>query len=257
MSFVLVTRHVLFLTCFLVLLLPTFAKAQAETAKAAFAEGNARYEAGSFAEALTAYRQAEASGFTSAALMHNMGGAHYRLGQLGLAIRYFERARRLAPDDPRVLASLNGARLQTEDAFPVLPRPFYQSRFDAILLAVGATGFFTVGILLYFLAIGLAGYALWHRRWKAALRRSLLLMLPLALLLIGLAFLADAPPEQLAVVLIPEIAVREAPAPSAEIITTLHEGTTLDVLTLQGDWLHARLPTGTTGWLPAMATGDV
>ena len=71
-----------------------------------FKAANKLYDAGKFAEAAAAYEKLEPK---TAHVFYNLGNAWFRDGKLGLAILNYERARRLAPRDPDILANLKFA----------------------------------------------------------------------------------------------------------------------------------------------------
>ena len=72
-----------------------------------FKAANQLYDAGKFAEAAAAYEKIEPK---TAHVYYNLGNAWFRQGKLGLAVLNYERARRLAPRDPDILANLKFAQ---------------------------------------------------------------------------------------------------------------------------------------------------
>src|SRR2546426_6371118 len=71
-----------------------------------FKAANALYDAGKFAEAAAAYERVEPK---TASVYFNLGNAFFRQDKVGLAVLNYERARRLAPRDPDILANLKFA----------------------------------------------------------------------------------------------------------------------------------------------------
>ena len=71
-----------------------------------FKAANQLYDEGKFAEAAAAYEKIEPK---AAHIYFNLGNAWFRQGKLGLAILNYERARRLAPRDPDIVANLKFA----------------------------------------------------------------------------------------------------------------------------------------------------
>src|ERR1017187_4694932 len=68
---------------------------------------NQLYDAGKFAEAAAAYEKIEPK---TAHVYYNLGNAWFRLNKLGPAVFNYERARKLAPRDPDILANLKFAQ---------------------------------------------------------------------------------------------------------------------------------------------------
>ena len=74
-----------------------------------FETGNKYYEQGEFASAIAMYKKVEESGLESAALYYNLGNGHFKNGDLGRAILYYHRAKRLNPADPDIQNNLEFA----------------------------------------------------------------------------------------------------------------------------------------------------
>ena len=75
-----------------------------------FDQGNKYYEAKSYDSAIAVYESVLNDGYQSAELFFNLGNAHFRNGDLGLAVLNYLRAQRLSPDDPDIAANLDFAR---------------------------------------------------------------------------------------------------------------------------------------------------
>ena len=233
------------------------ARAQGNGAALAFQYGNERYVLGDYQAALIAYQQAEATGYASGPLFYNMGSTFHRLGELGQAIRYYEKARRLMPDSDNLLHNLDLAREEAGGVFapPVSVWTTWQQR----LAAIGVRLLFGLGLGLYLIAIGIAGYRVWTGDRNAWLRRGLTLSLTLGLLLIGLAYAASfgEASNRRAVVIVDQAAVRPSPSVSATSEADVREGMLLDVLGRSAGWLEVRLPDGEQGWVEAEHVGEV
>lgn len=246
----------LLLTLFAV---PATVSAQLADALGPFETGNRHYQEGAYAEAVHAYEQALASGFESGALYHNLGNAYLRLDQLGQAIRYYEKARRLLPGDARLQHSLAIARSRIDPPMPALPVPAWRATWEQKIVRHGAFPFFAAGFAFYLAAAGLFGYRTWSRSRDPWLRRTLAATLSLGLVLLTIAFAVslDRQLDQRAVVVAGAVPLHEAPQASDAPARTVPEGVLVRLLTRRGDWIEVRLPDGATGWLPTAAVGEI
>lgn len=247
--------------CVLLLLLAAPAPALAQRAQAHqhFDAGNQAYAAGDYRGAVAAYEQALGAGYASGALYLNLGNAYYRLDEIGQAIRYYEKARRLIPDDPRLRHNLTIARARTVDSFSQIPPPFWRPWWNRLLIYVGALPFFIAAVMLLAVGAGAIAYRIRTGRRTPWLRRTRTLALLLGGLLLAVALAASLSHrlDRRAVVIEPIATLREAPEANAAEAVTLHEGTVFEVLDRQEGWVEARLPNGVTGWLLAKVTADV
>ena len=240
------------------LLAPTV-HAQVSEAARFFDMGNQHYAEGAYQEALDAYQQAIANGYTSGALYYNMGNAYYRLDERGQAIRHYEKARRFIPDDPQLLHNLEIVHAQINAPFSTLPKPFWVTWWKRYVVRTGAMVFFIVGLLFYVIAAALLGHRIWTHTRNAWHRRALSASLILGLLLLITAFGAslDRSLDRQAVVITDQTALRQAPQDEAASDLDIHEGVLLDVLDQQDGWLEVRLPNGVSGWVQATAVGEI
>lgn len=233
--------------------------AQLPEAVRLFDAGNTLYQAGNYQSALATYEEALAHGYGSADLYYNIGNAYYRLDQIGQAIRYYEKARRLAPDHRELLHNLSIARSRTLDQFSQLPTPFWRVWWNHFIGLFGIPVLFWMGLGLYLLATGFLVYRIWTRTRSPWNRRGLAISAVLGLLLLLAAFTAslEAQNTREAVVIVERVSLHEAPLQDATIALDIHAGLLLDVLQKQDTWLEVRLPNGVTGWVPATSVGEV
>ena len=159
---------------------------------AAFDAANASYDAGDYAGALAGYRALVDGGYGSAGLFFNMGDAYYRLDSLAQAVRYFEKARLLAPDDARTQHNLR--RLRHELGLPgaAPPEPYWTAQWRALGRAVPPLPLLLAGLFLFWMGCGVAARRLWLGRPSPPLRRAMGVLFALAVLLVGLAFALSA-----------------------------------------------------------------
>lgn len=222
-----------------------------------FDEGNRRYSMGDYEGALDSYQRAITRGIASGALYYNMGNAYYRLDEIGQAIRYFEKARRIEPDRAELRHNLSIAREQTIDNFSRLPEPFWMPIWTSLVQSIGPTGIFLAGLLCYLVAC----FALFwrirdgQRPWRRRVA-TLGLIAAVGLVSTGFAASADQLRTSRAVVLATESALYETPSADSSDLS-VHEGLVVEIVSGSGEWTQVRLPNGTPGWLRSDDLGDI
>ena len=115
------TRKKLVLTLMAAVWLCLLAPGVGAAQDAFFDEGNQRYQDGDFDGALERYARILDDGLESGELYYNIGNTYFKLNELGPAILYYERARRLMPGDDDLVANLELARSMTADQITLLP----------------------------------------------------------------------------------------------------------------------------------------
>ncbi len=174
----------------LLLLLALPDEAPRAEAERLFALGNALTGEGDVRGAIAAYEGAAATGWTSPELELNLSHAHAEAGSLGRAVLHAERARRLAPRAEPVQHALHRLRerLGTEPA----ARSPGESAARWLSAHIGASGITALLLVLWVGVLGLVGVRLWTGAAPPALRRSLVVLAPLAVFVAGGAALARA-----------------------------------------------------------------
>lgn len=215
-----------------------------------FKTANALYDAGKFEEAAAAYEKIEPK---TAHVYFNLGNAWFRQEKLGQAALNFERARRLAPRDPDILANLKFAqqRLGVEDVNRS-PRP--AQRFLQTAVASRTTNEWRVYELAGLWLTVLAGAGcIWLPKLRTGcavlcVTGGVWLIATTAALGYRVSTDSSLPP---AVTLAPKAPVRSAPLPDATVLFHLEEGTKAFIREDRGQWLFIERADGQQGWVKA------
>ena len=219
-----------------------------------FQAGNSLYQAGDHEGALDAWLGLYEDGFESGELHYNIGNAYFRLGELGRAILFYERAKVALPRDESVRTNLALARSLTADQITPLPgfwvprvvRWAVQLVRRAWLIAILALGYLGLAsILLYRLLSTRPPH--WTRH--AAVAAAALTLVVGTNLLIREFGIGRA---ERGVILQTEAAVQSAPSddPSLQLFT-IHEGAVVRIDRRSSDWLEIVLEDGKVGWVRA------
>jgi tetratricopeptide (TPR) repeat protein len=220
-----------------------------------FDVATAAYAQGQYDRAVDAYRAILDDGHASGALYYNLGNAYARSDQLGQAIRYYEKARRLRPGDPRVAHNLEQVRRRAGVYPGVLP----PRGLRGLVQGWSPLALFLAGGLL--LGSGLAVAVVWTTPGRPDPWQHPLVWGPVAggLLLVAVALGTSyvQSQERRAVVVAQQSPLRTAPTPTAVADTTLPEGTMVAVRDRRPPWTEVHLADGTIGWVPTRALGDI
>ncbi len=229
--------------------------AQPDSLDRQFDLANDAYEQGQYTRATEGYEKILDTGHASAALYYNLANAYVRLDRLGQAIRYYEKAKRLQPNDPRLQHNLEQAQRQAG----VYPGQLPPRGLAGLVQDWSPLALFVAGWLL--LGSGLAVAVVWTRPDRTGVGRHPLVWAPVVggLLLVAVALGTSyvQSTQQRAVVVATRAPLRTAPDRDVASDTTLAEGTLLDVQGRRAKWTQVQLADGTSGWVPSRALGDV
>jgi hypothetical protein len=218
-----------------------------EEAQTLFIQANDAYYKSDYARAKAGYLKLIDRGMGGPDVLFNLGTTHLAAGELGEAVVYLERARRLSRDDD-IEANLSFARKQLVDQVvgAGTDEPFVER-------LVRATNERDLSIA--FLITWWAGFALmFAMRWltrgrllAAAVSASLLMLGATT----GAAVAAHAWVARTVVegVVLPATAqVREFPGETAKVAFEIHSGLKVRLMEESGKFARIRLPNGLEGW---------
>lgn len=226
-----------------------------------FRQANKDYSAGLYENAIAGYRQILKDGYASAELYYNLGNACFKSNDIASAILYYEKAKKLQPNDPDILFNLNIANSRIKDKIEAVPVMFYKRWWNALLnwLSPDAWtrfhlicfGGFLIGLALYFLSriIPLRKIAFW----------SAIILFTVTLITFGLAFHQQRTLEQVteAIVFDPSLTVKSSPSENSVDLFVIHEGTKVTVTDQLADWYEIRIANGSTGWIQQSAVRSI
>lgn len=215
-------------------------------AQKTFEEANQNFEKGDVDGALTRYETLAARGFGGAPLFYNLGNVHYRRGERGKAILWYERAERLAPRDSDIRFNLGLARshikLESENIFQRAATYFNENELSLSTAAFSALFFLLLGLL----ALGKVSAESWS---AVAIIVTGVLFLGSGGWL-GLRVYIDRQPQ--GIVVSPPGEVRNGPGADYAVGFTVPEGSTVLILNSRPDWTQVGVPEqGLKGWMPA------
>lgn len=219
-----------------------------QEAAALFAEANDAYYKGDYEGARTRYEKLLTAGLGGPDVLFNLGTSHLAAGELGPAVLYLERARRLARDDD-IEANLALARQKQADQVvgADAEEPFLQRLSDAVDERAVSLGFLATWYL------GFALLLVFRRRAGGprvgvglAAGGTFTLALAFGALVAAHVWVSQTVVE--AVVQPQTARVREFPGDSARVSFEVHAGLKVRVMEEAGRYVRVRLPNRLEGW---------
>jgi tetratricopeptide (TPR) repeat protein len=229
--------------------------ANAQTPEASFDKANTHYADGQYQEAVDAYMKVVEAGLESVALYYNLGNAHYKLNNVAPANYYYEKAKRLAPNDSDIRNNVAFAENMRIDAIDPLPENTFKKWFNSVLsiFTVDGWAYTTVIFIIAFVLLFLGYYFSFgtgRKRLFFITAFSSLILGGFSLVCAYSAF-AKAENDRPAIVFSASTEVKSEPNLASTNAFTLHEGTKVLVLEETKDWKRIKLIDGKTGWILA------
>ncbi len=215
-----------------------------------FDQANKLYQDKQFAEAAEQYEQLVAEGTENGHLYYNLGNTYYRLGQYGLAIQNYLKAKHHLPRDEEVESNLLFSINETQDKLD------WQGEGSSGSIFFWIKDLTLKEHLVYLLYINLAFWVvqavkMYRTTWGTSLARSVALgILAFAVFSTGLRWNYDAG-WNYEVVLAKRLEVLSGPEKNNSALFHLHEGAIVTIVENNGDWKRIQLPDGKKGWVRA------
>lgn len=219
-----------------------------------FEQGKERYKEGKYQEAIQNWMKIIEKGEHSADLYFNLGNAHYKLNNVGPSIFYYEKALQLDPSDSDIKTNLAFAENARIDAIEPLPKTIFSKWHASVsgLFSLNGWAIATVVCSMMFVLLFLLYYFSTSERRKRLLFASSLLFLVLLLATLAMAFqvhgesLNDKP----AIIFAESTEVKSEPSLGSDAAFRLHEGTKVQIIGQDDDWVRIELIDGKDGWIP-------
>lgn len=218
------------------------------------ATADSLYAAKQYAEAVELYTVLSDS-LESSEIYYNLGCAEYKQKHYARAILAYERALRIDPDNADAQYNITLVRTRIADRFADPSEMFFISWLRTWVTSHSVSHWtgWSFGWIVAFFA-GMILYFLGRRMWQRKVGFFFAIFCALAFLLTTIfaivqrvAFAGNSD----AVIMAEEVKLYTSPSTSSKQVRTIHEGTTVTVLELQGkDWTLVELPDATEAWLP-------
>jgi tetratricopeptide (TPR) repeat protein len=211
-----------------------------------FINGIKQYKAGEFKDAAASF-ETIAAGVVNPDLFYNIGNAYLKADDLGNAILWYERAKRLAPEDPDLLFNLAHANTLVKDKIdsPVTLTDilfFWQGLVPLSWLQTGAI----VSSWLFFFWAGVQRFR--QKSIFAGMGWWLITLLVVLSLVSGMEDYRGRA-KNMAVIVQNTAAVRSGIMETSTKLFELHAGTRVQVKAHKNGYLKIRLAKGRIGWV--------
>ena len=228
---------------------------------ATFEQGNNYYAKGQFKEALKVYQQLIDKGYASPALFFNTGNTEYKLGEIPSALLYYEKARKLAPTDDDINFNIKFTNLKITDKIDEVPEFFLARWWQKFILGISISGLSVLSILF----VLLASVVLIIYFFTGSVNvKKMSFYVSVILFLAGIfAVFISAKQEgyfndhKQGIIFDAAVSVKNAPMTNSGTLFILHEGTKVNILESNNDWLKIRLANGNQGWVKINSVKEI
>ncbi|MBP9582656.1 MAG: tetratricopeptide repeat protein [Ignavibacterium sp.] len=222
--------------------------------KSEMQKGNVYYKNNQYQLAIDEYDKLIKQGYQGTSLYYNLGNAHYRLGNVGYAILYYEKALKLSPNDEDVKHNLELARINIKDKVETLPPFFIFNIWESVLASLSVSGW-TVFVYIVFILLLLCVIAYFFSRTSTQQRISFFSGVGVfAVLILAIILLAVKMNKEFnikdGIIVSNVVTVKSSPDNSSKDEFIVHEGLKIRLEDKVDNWVKIRLADGKLGWIP-------
>jgi len=243
---------------FLLIIISSLAKADSNSI---MQTANEYYKNNRYQLAIEEYNKLLLDGFEGTSLYYNLGNAHYRLGKVGYAILYYEKALKLSPNDEDVKHNLALAKLNLKDKVDTLPPFFIFNLWEGLLAVFSVTGW-TIIVYVIFILVLMVFVVYFFSRSVTEQRISfftgigltVILLLTVALLIVKMNKEFNTKD---GIIIETSVIVKSSPDYSSKDSFQIHEGLKVRIEDNVDDWVKIRLDDGKIGWITEKSLGII
>ena len=246
-------RRIILYTILFVVSFAVSVRGAEPTSAERWSSGNAAYSAGNYDEAIAEYQAIVDGGEYSLELYYNLANAHFKVGNIGKSILYYNKALRLDPSQEDVLHNLAIAEAQTKDRVGEETAFFLAEWMRALRNTMSCTTWSVLSLVAFALFLAFALLFLLASPIKVRKAGFFCALCAVVLFVATISFAISSRNDILthdeAIVLSSAISVKSSPDRSATDLFVLHEGTKVRIVSEIDEWCEVVLADGKKGWL--------
>lgn len=221
-------------------------------ANSQFEEANKLYSEKNYVEALDKYIHILESGEVSANLYYNIGNCYYKLDSLNKAILFYEKSKKLNPNDKDVAHNLELINRTYVDEIEEVPTLFLY-KWNQALIKLFPKGVWTIISLVFFVLLLISVVLVFIS--TARLKRIGLSAAIISLIFTIFTSIYAAreynyqTKNNSAIIFTPTLNVKSSPDAESTNLFVIHQGTKVHIVDKIGDWYHIKIKDGNQGWV--------
>lgn len=227
---------------------------QASNLDSLMAKANNAYDHQKYDSAMILYKQIIKEGYVSSKLYYNIGDTYFREKKIPEAILYFEKAKKLDPNNANIKYNLGIANSMIVDKIEPVPEFFLKRWWDYFYNLFNADTWTTLfiisfAILIFFVGVFVLAHERKTRKWSFFIGFIFMLI---SITSFGLASQRTyyTRNHNEAIIFTPAVTVKSSPSPSSVDLFVLHAGTKVQIKDHVDGWIKIKIRNGSIGWLP-------
>jgi tetratricopeptide (TPR) repeat protein len=231
-----------------------------DAASALFKKGNDQYTKAQYKEAIASYQKLVDGGYQSVAVYYNLGNSYYKTNDIAPALLYYEKAHKLSPGDEDIRVNIQLANSKITDKIDEVQEFFITKWWHSFILAFSLNTLAVISVL--FFLTGSLIFILYRFTGSVTIKKTSFYV-AILLLFFGLVtiFIAGRQADyfeshQQAIVFSGSVTIKSEPGKGKDLYV-LHDGTKVEILEHNNEWIKIRLVSGSEGWISATDVREI
>ena len=225
----------------------------ADSAKTLFDRANEFYAKGDYEMTISLCDSMIKSNVESAAIYYNLGNAWFKLDDVPKAIFYYEKAKKIEPNNEDINYNLQLANTKIADRIEAVPEFFLKSWWKKLVYSLDEEQWtsLNIGVFVVFLLFMVIFFMAKQEKLKKTSFVVSIVFLVISLMTgyVGYRSYKIKTTHNTAIIFTPTVNVKSAPDEGSSTLFILHQGSKVELMEESSTWEKIKIANGSEGWV--------
>lgn len=225
----------------------------ADSAKTLFDRANEYYAKGDYQNTINLCDSLLKNNVESAAIYYNLGNAWFKLDDIPKAIFYYEKAKKIEPNNEDIIYNLQLANTKIADRIEPVPEIFLKKWWKNLVVYFNEQQWTYINITFFvvFFTFVVIFFITKNGRVKKSAFPLLVIFLIFSLVsgFIGYRSYKIKTTHNTGVIFTPTVNVKSAPDDGSSTLFILHQGSKVNIIEESSSWGKIKIANGSEGWV--------
>lgn len=225
----------------------------ADSAKTLFDRANDSYAKGDYEMTVSLCDSMIKNNVESAAIYYNLGNAWFKLDDVPKAIFYYEKAKKIEPNNEDINYNLQLANTKIADRIEAVPEFFLKTWWEKLVYSLDEEQWtsLNIGVFVVFLMFMVIFFMAKQEKLKKTFFVLSIVFLVTSILTgyIGYRSYKIKTTHNTAIIFTPTVNVKSAPDEGSSTLFILHQGSKVELMEESSTWEKIKIANGSEGWV--------
>ena len=218
-----------------------------------FTKANELYNEAKYYESIKLYDSLISSEIESAPIYYNLGNAYFKINEIPSAILYYEKAKKIEPNNKDIIYNLELANTKIADRIEIVPEFFIRKWHNSLINSLNEKEWMLINILIFTLLLFTLITFFISNTNKIKRYCFYVSILLIALFIFSWAngnlSKNNKISNNFAIIFTPTLNIKSAPDDNSNTLFILHKGSKIEIIESSKQWRKIKISNGSEGWL--------